>query len=51
MRNLIVGVAVAIALGLSASGVSVGGVAAWKVVAAAVGLAIFMTASRPRGHT
>lgn len=49
MRNIALGLAAALAVGVSASGASVAGVAVWKVVAAAVGLAIFLTAGRS-GH-
>jgi hypothetical protein len=42
------GAAVAGALALVASDASIGGVAAWKVIAAVVGLAIFVRGGRSR---
>jgi len=50
MRNIVLGLAVAAALGLSASGASVRGVEAWKIVAAAAGAALFLTAGRSSGR-
>jgi hypothetical protein len=46
MRNLLIGGVVAGALALALSPVTIAGIDAWKIVLAAAGLALFVTAGR-----
>ena len=48
MRNLLIGVALAGALALAASPVTVAGIDAWKIVLAAGGFVLFATAGLGR---
>ena len=48
MRNLLIGSALAGALALAASPVTIAGIDAWKIVLAAVGFVLFVTAGRGR---
>ncbi|HKE84332.1 MAG TPA: hypothetical protein VKB50_11270 [Vicinamibacterales bacterium] len=43
MRNAVIGLIVAIAIAVSLSGLSILGIAAWKIVLAAVGAVIFVS--------
>ena len=44
MRNLVIGLVIAAALALALSPVTIAGIAAWKVVLAAVGAMLVVTA-------
>ena len=48
MRNLLIGAVVAGALALALSPVTIAGIEAWKIVLAAAGLVLFVTAGRGR---
>jgi len=51
MRNLLIGFALAGALALAASPVTIAGIDAWKIVLAAAGLVLFVTAGRGRASS
>ena len=46
MKNGVIGVAIASAIALAISPVSIAGIAAWKIVLAAVGAVLVVTAGR-----
>jgi len=46
VQKAIVGVVVALALAISASGLSIAGIAAWKIVLAAAGAVIFVATGK-----
>ena len=46
MKNVAVGLVIAVALALSASPLTIAGIAAWKIVLAAVGAVLVVTANR-----
>jgi hypothetical protein len=46
VRKAVVGVIVAIALAISASDASIAGIAAWKIILAAAGAAIFVATGK-----
>ena len=46
VSKALVGVVVALALAVSASGASIAGIAAWKIVLAAAGAVLFVTTGR-----
>lgn len=48
MRNVLIGLVVAVVLALSLSGASIFGIAVWKIALAAVGAVIFVRAGRNR---
>ena len=50
MRNAVFGLVVAGALALIATDASIAGVAAWKIVLAAIGLVLFIRAGRPKSQ-
>ena len=50
MRNAILGILAALCLALVLSDASVFGIAAWKIVLAAVGLALFVLGGQPGGN-
>jgi hypothetical protein len=47
MRNVLIGLLAAAGLALALSGASIAGIAAWKIVLAAIGFAVFVS-GRPR---
>lgn len=48
MRNALIGVVIAIALAVSASDLTIYGIAAWKIVLAAFGAVVFVATGRPK---
>jgi hypothetical protein len=50
VRKAVVGVVVALALAVSASGASIAGIAAWKIVLAAAGAVLFVATGRGTGR-
>ena len=48
MRNLVMGLVLAAALALAVSPATIAGIDAWKIVLAAVGAFLFVTAGRSR---
>ena len=50
VRKALVGLVVALALAVSASGVSIAGIAAWKIVLAAAGAVLFVATGRGAGR-
>jgi hypothetical protein len=48
MRNVLIGLVLAVALALAASPATVAGIDAWKIVLAVVGAFLFVTAGRGR---
>lgn len=46
MKNLAMGLVIAVALALAMSPVTIAGIAAWKIVLAAVGAVLVVTAGR-----
>jgi len=46
MRNLVIGVVVAVALALALSPARIAGIDAWKIVLAAIGAVLVVTAGR-----
>ena len=51
VRKAVVGVVVALALAVSASGASIAGIADWKIVLAAAGAVLFVATGRGTGRT
>jgi hypothetical protein len=51
MRKAAVGVIVAIALAISVSDASIAGIAAWKIILAAAGAAIFVATGKGKART
>jgi hypothetical protein len=49
VRNILIGLAVAVALALIAADASIAGIAAWKVILAVIGLIIFVGGRERRG--
>ena len=47
MKNVAMGLVIAVALALAASPLTVAGIAAWKIVLAALGAVLVVTANRP----
>jgi hypothetical protein len=50
VRKALVGLVVAIAIAVSASGASIAGIAAWKIVLAAAGAVLFVATGRATGR-
>ncbi|HZM58821.1 MAG TPA: hypothetical protein VFB85_03475 [Vicinamibacterales bacterium] len=50
VRKALVGLVVAIAIAVSASGASIAGIAAWKIVLAAAGAVLFVATGRGAGR-
>jgi hypothetical protein len=48
MRNMIVGLAIAGALGLVMTDASIGGIEVWKILLAVIGLAVFVMGGRTK---
>ena len=48
MKNVAVGLLIALALALSMSPLTIAGIAAWKIVLAAVGAVLVVTANREK---
>jgi hypothetical protein len=48
MRNVLIGLVIAVGLALAASPVTVAGIAAWKIVLAVFGAFLFVTAGTRR---
>jgi len=46
MKNVVMGLVIAAALAISASPLTIAGIAAWKIVLAAVGAVLVVTANR-----
>jgi len=46
MKNVVIGIVIAVALAISASPLTIAGIAAWKIVLAAVGAVLVVTANR-----
>ena len=51
MRNALVGIVIALALAVSASGLTIFGIDAWKVVLAAAGAVLFVLSSGKHPRT
>ena len=50
VRKALLGLVVAIAIAVSASGASIAGIAAWKIVLAAAGAVLFVATGRGAGR-
>jgi hypothetical protein len=50
VRKAVIGVLVALALAVSASDLTIYGIAAWKIVLAAFGAVVFVATGRPKAE-
>jgi hypothetical protein len=51
VRNAVLGLVIALAIAVSASGLSIVGIAAWKIVLAAAGAVLYVATGKGRPRT